>query len=710
MFEYLMPTLVMRSPAGSLLERTERRVVARQIEYGRQQDLPWGISESAFNARDLELTYQYSNFGVPGLGLKRGLGENRVIAPYATALGAMVEPQAALRNFRRMEAAGGLGRYGFYEALDYTPSRVPADRDVAVVRAFMAHHQGMTIVALANTVLDGVMRNRFHAEPMIKSAELLLQERMPRQIAVTFHAVADEGKAAARVSEIAPPAGRRFASVGGAAPATHLLSNGRYTVMLTAAGSGQSRWRDLAVTRWREDTTCDDWGSYVFLRDVVSNDVWSAAYQPSGKEPDRYGVVFHEDRAEYTRYDGDLVTSMTVLVSAEDDSEVRRITLFNTGRRTREIEITSYAELSLAPQSADVAHPVFSKLFIQTERLPGSGALLAGRRQREPGEEGVWAAHLAVVEGEAVGNLEFETDRAQFLGRGSSARTPRAIVEGRSLSGTTGAVLDPVFAIRTRVSLAPGATTHVSFWTMVGSSREAVLDLIDKNRMVTTFQRAAATAWTQAQVQLHHLRLSPGDAGEFQRLAGHILYASPGLRMPSDVIEQGAGPQPGLWSLGISGDLPIIVLRVTDIEHLGIARDLLQATDYWRMKRLAFDVVILNERGSSYIQDLQNELETLVRASQARAQFGERPSGGVFVLRSDLVPPETRALLLSVARAVLRGRKGRLASQLDASHATRSECRAGAQASGIDRRAAGPATPPGAGILQRTWRICERRP
>nr|MBA3730252.1 glycosyl transferase [Sphingomonas sp.] len=401
MFEYLMPTLVMRSPGGSLLESTERRIVTRQIEYGRQRDLPWGISESAFNARDLEFTYQYSNFGVPGLGLKRGLGENSVIAPYATALGAMIEPQAALRNFQRIEAAGGLGVYGFYEALDYTPSRVPANCKVAVVRTFMAHHQGMTIVALANTLLDGVMRDRFHAEPMIKSAELLLQERIPRQVPEAFQAAADESKAATRARESAPPAGRRFAGVGGASPATHLLSNGRYTVMLTAAGSGQSRWRDLAVTRWREDATCDDWGSYMFLRDVASNEVWSAAYQPTGKGPDRYGVVFHEDRAEYTRSDGDLITSMTVLVSAEDDSEVRRITLTNTGRRVREIEITSFAELSLAPQAADVAHPSFSKLFVQTERLPGSGALLAHRRQREPHEEEVWAAHLAVMEGEA---------------------------------------------------------------------------------------------------------------------------------------------------------------------------------------------------------------------------------------------------------------------------------------------------------------------
>ncbi len=666
MFEYLMPALVMRAPAGSLLERTERRVVTRQIEYGRQQGMPWGISESAFNARDLEFTYQYSNFGVPGLGLKRGLADSKVVAPYATALAAMVEPHAALRNFGRIEEAGGLGRYGFYEALDYTPVRLPADKRVAVVRAFMAHHQGMTIVALANTVLGGVMRERFHGEPMVKAAELLLQERMPRHIAVTFPEVAEEGSAGARVQEISPAGGRRYTNPDSASPPAHLLSNGRYTVMITTAGSGQSRWRDLAVTRWREDTTCDDWGSYVFLRDTASNEIWSAAHQPTCKEPDSYNVLFNEDRAEFTRSDGDLMTSMTVLVSAEDDSEVRRVSISNTGRTTREIEVTSYAELALASQAADVAHPAFSKLFIETERLPGSGALLAARRRRESEEPEVWAAHLAVVEGEAIGNLEFETDRAAFLGRGSAARAPRAVVEGRSLSGTIGTVLDPIFAIRTRVSLAPGATAHVAFWTMAASSREAVLDLIDKNRMVTTFQRAAALAWTQAQVQLHHLRLSPGDAGDFQRLASHLIYASPSLRSSPEAIEAGAGSQPGLWALGISGDLPIVVLRIADVEHLAAARDLILAADYLRMKRLAFDVVILNERATSYFQELQGALETLVRASEARAPFGERPSGGLFVMRSDLVPAATRALLLSVARAVFVAHEGRLSSQLDA--------------------------------------------
>ena len=417
MFEYLMPSLVMRAPAGSLLEQTNRLVVRRQIDYAAKLGLPWGISESAYNARDLELTYQYSNFGVPGLGLKRGLGENRVIAPYATALAAMVDPRAAAANLARLAKVGAQGRYGFYEALDYTPTRVPEGESVAIVRAFMAHHQGMTIVAIANALFNGVMRERFHAEPIVQATELLLQERMPRDVAAA-RPWAAEVKSAAAARDVEPSGGRRFASAHQATPATHLLSNGRYATMLTAAGSGYSRWGDLALTRWREDATCDDFGSYLFVKDVRSGVAWSAGFQPSGVEPDDYAVVFNEDRAEFTRRDGSLTTTLDVLVSAEDDAEVRRVSITNSGGRTREIEITSYAELVLAPQSADIAHPAFSKLFVETEYLVDVGAILATRRRRAPSEPEIWAAHLSVVDGEAVGAAEFETDRARFLGRG----------------------------------------------------------------------------------------------------------------------------------------------------------------------------------------------------------------------------------------------------------------------------------------------------
>jgi cyclic beta-1,2-glucan synthetase len=665
MFEYLMPPLVMRAPAGSLLEQTDRLVVRRQIEYGAKLGLPWGVSESAYNARDLELTYQYSNFGVPGLGLKRGLETNRVVAPYATALATMIDPAAAVANLKRLTAMGVRGPYGFYEAVDFTPARVQEGEDFALVRAYMAHHQGMTIVAIANALFDGAMRARFHAEPIVQATELLLQERVPREIPRTRPWEA-EVHSAARHDEEDPTGGRKIVSVHLSPPATLLLSNSRYAVMLTAAGSGYSRWGDMAITRWREDATCDDSGSYIFLRDMRSGSVWSAGYQPTGAEPDQYSIHFNEERAEITRRDGTLTTVVEVLVSEEDDAEVRRVSITNVGSRLREIEITSYAELALGPQSADVAHPAFAKLFVETEYLVDAGAILATRRKRTPSEAEIWAAHLSVANGDAVGKPEFETDRARFLGRGHSVSAPLAMLDARPLTNSIGAVLDPIFALRRRVHVAPGATVRVAFWTMAAKSRAALLDCIDKHRDAAAYERATTLAWTQGQVQLHHLGVGPGEAGLFQRLAGHVVFSGRALRPASDAIRQGAGPQSELWSHGISGDLPIVLLRIADIENLDFVHQILQAHKYWRMKQLAVDLVILNERRSSYVQDLQVAIETLVRASQSRPAPGvERPLGHAIVLRSDLVPAQTRSLLISAARVVLVAQHGSLSEQLD---------------------------------------------
>ena len=665
MFEYLMPSLVMRAPAGSLLEQTNRFAVHRQIAYATAQNVPWGISESAYNARDLEFTYQYSNFGIPSLGLKRGLGENLVIAPYATGLATMVDPRSASANLSRLAATGARGRYGFYEALDYTVARIPEGETVAIVRSFMAHHQGMTIVAIANALMHGVMRERFHSEPIVQAAELLLQERMPRDVAVV-RPWAAEVKSGARARDVDSSSGRRFVSPHQTTPATHLLSNGRFATMITTAGSGYTRCGDLAVTRWREDATCDDAGSYIYLRDLNSGDVWSTGYQPMGVEPDEYHVAFHEDRAEFVRRDGTLTTTTEILVSAENDAEIRRVSISNAGSRMREIEITSYAELVLAPQAADVGHPVFSKLFVETEYLSDLGAILATRRKRAQGEPEVWAAHLSVVDGEAIGKPEIETDRARFVGRGHSARAPIAVIDGRTLSGGVGAVLDPVFALRRRIRIAPGAKVSVAFWTMVASTRAALLDSVDKHRDTTAFGRATTLAWTQAQVQLHHLGVTAEQAALFQRLAGHVIYAAPTLRPSSDTIRLGGGSQSGLWSQSISGDLPIVVLRIADIEHLDVAHELVLAHEYLRMKQLAVDLVILNERQSSYVQDLQIALETIVRTSQSRAQaVSSAPSGRVFVLRADLIPVEMRALLSAAARVVLVAQRGSLFDQLD---------------------------------------------
>ncbi|WP_422294311.1 glucoamylase family protein, partial [Candidatus Binatus sp.] len=636
MFEYLMPSLVMRAPMGSLLEQTNRLVVRRQMKYGAELGVPWGVSESAYNARDLELTYQYSNFGVPGLGLKRGLSENAVIAPYATALAAMVDPEAAAQNFSQLLAAGGLGNFGWYEALDYTPSRVPEGENVAIVRAYMAHHQGMTLVALADALNRGAMRARFHAEPIIQATELLLQERTPRDVAVA-RPRAEEVKAEANVRESPPPTIRRFHSPHDLIPRTHLLSNGRYTVMITAAGSGFSRWRDLAVTRWHEDVTCDSWGTYIFIRDVNSGKVWSAGFQPAGVEADSYEVEFSEDRAEIVRRDGTMTTTLEIAVSPEDDAEVRRVSISNLGNRVREVELTSYAEIVLATDASDTAHPAFSKMFVQTEFDAEVGAILATRRLRSPSEVPVWAAHLAVVQGESVGEIQFETDRARFLGRGRDVSDAVSVIDGRPLSDTVGTVLDPIFSVRRRLRIPAGATARVAFWTIIAPTRAEALDLVDKHRDSNAFERAVTLAWTQAQVQLHHLRVDADEAHLFQRIANRVLYSDPTLRPSSDLLRRGEGGQSKLWPAGISGDLPIVLVRIDEIEDVEIVRELVRAHEYWRMKRLAVDLVILNERPPSYHQELQGALEGMVRTGPARSPEGEGTSGNVFVLRADLV-------------------------------------------------------------------------
>jgi cyclic beta-1,2-glucan synthetase len=663
MFEYLMPLLVMQQPARSLLDLTCRLVVARQIQYGAERAVPWGVSESGHALRDVELTYQYSNFGVPGLGLKRGLFEDIVVAPYATALAAMLEPRAALDNFARLEEAGARGAYGFYEALDFTPSNLPENARVTVVRSYMAHHQGMTIVSLGNVVHGGLTRRRFHGHPMVQAAELLLQERTPRSVAVT-RPPGEEVRGAPLVRDLVLPTLRRFESPHDITPRTHLLSNGRYTVMITAAGSGFSRWGDLAVTRWREDTTRDCWGTFVFLRDTDTGQVWSAGFQPSGAEMDRYGVVYAEDRAKIEQRDRSLSITLEIVVSPEDDAELRQLTVTNLGNGDREIDFTSYAEVVLAPQGADEAHPAFSNLFVKTEFVPELGTLLATRRPRSADERQVWLAHVAAVEGQPALPLQCESDRARFLGRGRGIRSPLSVNGGGPLSDTDGTVLDPIVSLRQRLVIPQAGTVRLVFTTLVAPSRDEALQIAEKYRQPATFERESLLAWTQAQVQLHHLRITQDEAHLFQRLANRLLYTDSTLRAAPEVVATNRSGASGLWPYGISGDLPIALVQIERDEERDVVRQLLRAHEYWLLKGIAADLVILSTTGASYAQALQESLEGRVRASQAGGEELRREHGGVYLLRADLVSPRDQILLRAAARLVILAHRGTLSEQV----------------------------------------------
>lgn len=662
MFEYLMPLLVMPNYDNTLLDRTYHAAVRRQIEYGRQYRIPWGISESGYNTLDQHRTYQYRAFGVPGLGLKRGLAEDLVIAPYASVLALMVEPQAACENLQHLATDGQLGACGFYEAVDYTPSRLPPGAESVTVKQFMAHHEGMSLLSLAYVLLDKPMQRRFLADPMLRAAELLLQERVPRATAPVL-----PHESETRATHLASPeetgSMRVITNPDSAVVEAHLLSNGRYHVVVTSAGGGYSRWHDLAVTRWREDSTRDNYGSFCYLRDVDSRIMWSNAWQPTTSPTRGYEAIFTQARAEFRRSDAGIETYTQISVSPEDDIELRRVTLTNRTESSRRIEVTSYAEVVLAVQPQDEAHPAFSNLFVQTELVPNHKAIYCTRRPRSAEEHPPWMTHMMTVRGVTVGEPSYETDRMQFIGRQRTLAEPVVFDSIAPLSNSAGPVLDPVVSIRQTVLLLPNEAVCIDIVTGVSESRAGVEALSEKYSDHSLADRVFDLAWTHGHILLQQLSASEMDAQIYGRLASSIIYASSLRRAKTSILSLNRQGQSGLWGYGISGDLPIVLIRIRDHIRIGLVKQAVQAHAYWRLKGLAVDLVIWNEDDSVYRQSLQDEIADLVAAS-SEAVLIDRP-GGIFIRRGEQISEEDRILLQTVARIVLLDDAGTLQEQAE---------------------------------------------
>ena len=657
MFEYLMPSLVMATPRDSLIEVTARRAVATHMAWGREHRLPWGVSEAAYATRDREHTYQYHAFGVPRLGLKPGLQADLVVAPYATALATLCAPQAALANFAQLRAQGALGSYGFYESIDYTPERM-RDQAPVLVRTWMSHHQGMSIAAIANAVQGQRLRRRFHTDPHVYAAELLLQETFPSSIRV--RALRAAPPPVDRVS-IGEALIRRFTTPHLDRPALQLLSNGDFAVALTASGGGFSRWRHLAVTRWREDATLDDWGSFIYIVDLDSERVWSATYQPTAAEPDRYEVLFQEDRVRFTREDAGIFSELEVVVTPDDPVELRRLRLRNRSQRPRRLAVYSYLEPVLATAEADLAHPAFSNLFVETEFLPDSQTLLAVRRPRDAADPRYCVGHSVLsMQGEAPA-LQFETSRAGFIGRGRNRRRPQALDGGGALANRVGAVLDPALSFRVEIELPIEAERDLNFATFISDSRQQALELAQRYGRHADFERSSQLAWTHARIQLAHLGVDLYEAQAFQRLATRIVFSQPTFRPGQRILGALSRPASALWRFGISGDLPLLVWRFTQAEQRAQLLQAFRAHAYWRSKRLAVDLIILNDEPASYSQPLQAELDYWLRGAGPALAQGP---GQIHMLRGATLEDMDRWQLLAAARAVIDASQGTLVEQL----------------------------------------------
>jgi cyclic beta-1,2-glucan synthetase len=658
MFEYLMPSLFTRTFENSLLERACRDAVDRQMDFGRENQIPWGISESGYSAIDANEIYQYRAFGVPALALDPGAEGALVLAPYATALALQVDPTAATANLWRLDKLGLMGPGGFYEAIDLTrDSKRDGDRGV-IVYSYMAHHQGMSLAALNNALHRDVLQRRFHRDLRVRAVETLLFEGIPiTQMPieeVTINPVpvralpSDEGADRVWTEETA-------------VPRAHLFGNGRSSLMVTNSGGGYLRWNEFDVTRWRSDPTLDPWGTFIYIRDAGTGELWATSHKPFTAEPGESVIRFSANRAEYRRRVAGIETLLDVTLAEEDDAELRRVRITNRSRRPRQLELTSYAELSMTPHAADKSHPAFAKMFIETE-CPAPGVLVAHRRPRSPGESQIWTAHILVgVEvGDESSGVQFETDRLLFLGRGETPE--RAAALRRPLTGSTGTVLDPVFSLRCRVTLEPREQKEIAFITLVAATREALMELVHKYAHLETVARAFEMAWTRAQLVFRFLGISAGVAHRYQELASQLIYPNPRLRPSADRISRNRLGQESLWVYGISGDLPIVLITIGDVRNLPLVRDVLLAHAYWRLRGFKADLVILNQEGADYEAPLRHQLQRQIEAHAQDAGM-DRP-GGVFLRDWYSIPEEHRTLLMASAAMVLSGNRGSLLQQL----------------------------------------------
>ncbi len=653
MFEYLMPQLLLHSHQHSLLNKAATEAVAIQIRYGRTRRVPWGISESAFSDLDGNRTYQYKAFGIPALALKRGLDKELVVAPYACLLALGIAPTATVKNLRRLISLGLFDKYGYYDAIDFSRQ---ADRDGGrgvLVRTYMSHHQGMSFLSLSNYLHDDAVRNHFHRNPRVRAFESLLHESIPVGVTGT-RTPRDTHLPVEQVGDFsASPSS--FDSPNTATPKTQLLGNGRYSTMVTNAGGGYSQWRTLELTRWRSDATRDSGGVFCYVHEPDVDRLWSNTYHPTGGTVTSYNADFALDRAVIRRVDNGIELKTEIVISPEDDVEIRRITLINRSLRNRRLDLTSYLEVSLAPHQSDIQHPAFNKLFIQTTAVQEHGAVLAFRRLRREDEQPVCIGHRLTWSNpahEKSAGLGFETDRAAFIGRGRSLSNPIGALS--SPGGTQGFVLDPILSLRARADLGPGEQRQVSLIVAAGESPSLVLGLLEKYQDPHAIDRAMDFAWASAQIELRSLRVQPDEARRFQQIASHLLFPNSRLRPAAQRLAENRKGQSALWAYGISGDAPITLLRIADLRDIDLVRQMLRAQSYWRLHGFSTDLVILNEESRGYENPLRTHLEGLVRAHGT----------GAFLVNADQLPREDVVLLTAVARVVLIAARGALPQQL----------------------------------------------
>ena len=653
MFEYLMPTLVLKNYKNTLLDETYKTSIKVQKDYGDLNNVPWGVSESGFFAFDNQLNYQYKAFGVPALGFKRGLQDELVISPYAAFLALKFDYNEVISNIKRLKDNGLEGKYGFYEAIDYTVSRLPSHLDKGIVKSYMSHHQGMIFASINNFLNDDILVDRFHRDPQMKCGELLLQEKVPLRPIISKEKEKLEEKAIVkRKDEMWKK--RVYGKEDLSDIKCHLLSSSTYSLMITNKGDGFSKNGDIFINRWRRDHLSNPYGQFIYIKDLKNNDLWSTAYAPIYKEPDSYKVEFSNYKASFYREDGDIETKMDVVLLPEELGEIRKVTLKNNGEDEAILETISYFEVVGETLGADLAHPAFSNLFIKTEVLEGEEGLLAHRRKREEEIQDNWILHGVKVFNGDEGKFQYETSRTNFIGRGNPLRRPRGIIKG--LTNTTGIVLDPIMSIGKKIKIGKGEKVSLYYITALTHSRQEAVDILNKYREIDSINMAMDLSNTKSQTEIGYLNLNHSDIPFYEELLPYLFYLNKNTKSQyANILKQNRKGKEGLWAHGISGDNPIVLVTIKSMEGIENLMKLIDAHEYWSYKGLKVDLVVLNEDDSVYYQPLFENIREIVYEKRGNVVD---VNGGIFIRNGNTILEEDKALLYKWAALVVKAEEG----------------------------------------------------
>ena len=637
-FEYFMPLLFMKNYPNTLLDESYHFAMFCQQDYieSVSRSLPWGISESAYNELDNSLNYKYRAFSTPYLKAKEDKENRIVLSPYSSLMAISMFPKEVYDNFDKFKKLDMLGEYGFYEAYDYD--------NKGVVKAFFAHHQGMSLVGLANYLKSGVIQNYFHQNVNIKTFDILLKEKV--QVRTSIDMKMARYKKYDYNKERIENDIRTFNYIS-YLPEVSVLSNKKYCLLMNDRGDSFSRYRTLQLNRYRKVTE-QDYGIFLYIKDIDTNYIWSNTYAPMNKKPDKYEIVFAADKIKYLRTDGKITTKTEIVVTKNHHAEIRKITFKNESDDVKRLELTSYTEPILSENMDDVSHRVFNSMFLTSMYDTDSNSLIVRRKSRNDSNINSYMLHRLLIE-DPTGEYSYETERKNFLGRNQTMQNPRGL--HTTLSNTAGTNLDPVLSIRNTVEVLPNSSTTVYIITGFGRSMEQIQDIIRSYHDDTSIEKAFKVSTLMNVINTKNMNITGSDMRTFNIMLNY-LYQTTRLSVTEermDLLRKNALSQAGLWKFGVSGDRPIIVVEISDIADLTFVYDILKAFEYYKNNSIFVDVVIINSESSQYAKIIKKEIDDELYRMYTLNSFYHIP-GSVTVVDGGELTREEKSLLYMVAR------------------------------------------------------------